>query len=81
MAKENKPKRGPNRELIYLWLEDVLRECRMKMMGEYILIWQQTIALYVATRPILNECRQGEWKRGDIPHHWWWEQPMGFRRP
>ncbi len=34
------------------------------------------IAVYVATRPILIECRQGEWKRGAVPHRWWWEQQM-----
>jgi hypothetical protein len=34
------------------------------------------IAVYVATRPILNKCRQGKQKRGAVPHLWWWEQPM-----
>jgi hypothetical protein len=32
--------------------------------------------MYVATRPILTECRQGERKRGAVPHRWWWEQQM-----
>ena len=48
----------------------------MKTMSEYILIRRQTIAAYVATRPILDECRRGERKRGAIPRRWWWEQPM-----
>ena len=43
---------------------------------EYIMIRRQTIAVYVATRPILIECRQGERKRGAVPHRWWWEQQM-----
>jgi len=34
------------------------------------------IAVYVATRPILIECRQGERKRGAVPYCWWWEQQM-----
>ena len=34
------------------------------------------IAEYVATRPILEECVQGEQRRGAIPRHWWWEQEM-----
>ena len=34
-----------------------MKECGMKTMGEYILIRQQTVAVYVATRPILDECR------------------------
>ena len=30
----------------------------------------------VATRPILDECKRSERKRGAIPRQWWWEQPM-----
>jgi hypothetical protein len=60
MAKEHKPKRGPDRVWIYPQSEDVLKECRMKTMEEYILIRQQTVALYVATRPSLTKCRQGK---------------------
>jgi hypothetical protein len=76
MAKTNRPKRGSNREWIYSRSEDVLKECGMRTMEEYILARRQTIAVYVAARPILNECRQGECKRGAIPRCWWWEQPM-----
>jgi hypothetical protein len=76
MAKENKPKRGPNWEWIYPRSEDVVKECGMKTMEEYILACRQTIAVYVVTRPILDECRQGKRKRGAIPRRWWWEQPM-----
>ena len=45
---------------------------------EYITIRRQTIAVsvYVATRPILIECRQGERNRRAVPHCWWWEQQM-----
>jgi len=43
---------------------------------EYITVCRQTIAVYVATHPILTECRQGEWKRGAVLHCWWWEQQM-----
>ncbi len=76
MAKEHKPKRGPDRVWIYPQSEDVLKECRMKTMEEYILIHRQTVALYMATCPTLNECRWGKRKRGAIPRQWWWEQPM-----
>ncbi len=76
MAKTNRPKRGPNREWIYPRSEDVLKECGMKTMEEYILACRQMIAVYVATHPILDECRQGKHKRGAIPRRWWWEQPM-----
>jgi len=48
----------------------------MRTIGEYINVRWQTIAVYVATRPILDECMQGERKRGAIPRRWWWEQKM-----
>jgi hypothetical protein len=78
MAKEqhNKPKRGPDHVWEYPRSEDVLRECGMKTMEEYIAIQRQTVATYVATRPILAKCRRGECKRGAVPHQWWWELPM-----
>ncbi len=77
MAKDHKPKHGPG----HVWeeyprSEDVLRECGMKTMEEYIAILRQTVATYVATRPILAKCRRGERKRGAVPHQWWWELPM-----
>ncbi len=68
MAKEHKPKQGPDRVWIYPRSEDVLKECGMKTMEEYILIRWQTVALYMATHPTLTKCRQGERKRGAIPH-------------
>ncbi len=43
---------------------------------EYITICLQTIVVYVVPHPIFNECRQGERKRGAVPHRWWWEQQM-----
>ncbi len=43
---------------------------------EYITIRRQTIAVYVVTRRILIECRQGERKRAAVPHRWWREQQM-----
>ena len=45
------------------------RQCRMQVDP-----W--TIVVYVATRLILTECRQGEQKRGAVLHRWWWEQQM-----
>jgi hypothetical protein len=81
MAQKHKPRRGPRKEWVYPKSEDVLRECGMKSIAEYIQICQQTIAVYVATRPILWECRQGERQRGAVPHRWWWEQPMDLDVP
>jgi hypothetical protein len=48
----------------------------MSTLEEYIMVRQQTIAVYVATRPILIKCRQSERKRGAVTHCWWWEQQM-----
>jgi hypothetical protein len=76
MAKMHKLKQGLGRTWIYPWLKDVLQECALKTMEEYIGIRWQTIAVYVVTRPILNQCRQGKQKRGAVPCLWWWEQPM-----
>ncbi len=76
MAKMHKPRRGPQNEWVYPRLEDVLQECGMKTIAEYVQIRQQMITVYVATRPILQECRQGEQQREEVPHRWWWEQPM-----
>ncbi len=57
MAKMHKLKRGPGRTWIYPRLLDVLQECGLKTMEEYIGIRWQMIAVYVATCPILNKCR------------------------
>jgi hypothetical protein len=81
MAKRNKPKRSPGNVWQYPRLVDVLKECGMKTMEEYIHIRRQTIATYVATRPILAECRRGERRRGAVPHQWWWELPMDLDIP
>ncbi len=81
MAQKHKPWQGSRKEWVYPKPEDVLRECGMKSIVEYIQICRQTIAVYVATRPILQECRQGEQQRGAVPHQWWWEQPMDLDVP
>ena len=70
MAKKNKPRRGPGHRWVYLKSEDVLEECGLKTIAEYIDVRRQTIAEYVATRPILDKCVQGEQKRGAIPCRW-----------
>jgi hypothetical protein len=81
MAQRHKPRQGSQKEWIYPKSEDVLKECGMTMIAEYVHIRRQTIAVYVATRPILQECRQGEQQRGAVPHRWWWEQPMDLDVP
>ncbi len=76
MAVRHKQRRGLGNRWIYPKLTDVLEGCGMSTLEEYITVRQQTIAVYVMTRPILIECRQGERKRGAVPHRWWWEHQM-----
>jgi hypothetical protein len=76
MVVRHKPRRGPGHGWIHPKSKDVLEECGMSTLAEYITVCWQMIAVYVATRPILTECRQGERKRGAVPHRWWWEQQM-----
>jgi hypothetical protein len=76
MEVKHKPRRGSGNSWIYPKSKDVLEECGLSTMEEYITVRRQTIAVYVATRPILHQCRQGERKRGAVPHRWWWEQQM-----
>ncbi len=76
MAVRHKPRRGPRHCWIYPKLKDVLEECGMSTLAEYITVCRQTIAMYVVTCPVLTKCRQGKQKRGAVPHHWWWEQQM-----
>ena len=68
MAVRHKPRRGPVNRWIYPKSKDVLEECEMSTLEEYITVRRQTIAVsvYVATRPILIECRQGKRKRGAV---------------
>ena len=68
MARRHKPRRGPGNVWIYPKSEDVLEECGLRTVTDYIETRRQTITTYVATRPILDECRQGERKRGAVPH-------------
>ncbi len=68
MAVKHKPRKGPGNTWSYPKSKDVLEECGMSTMEEYIAVQGQTIAVYVVTRPILHECRQGERKRGAVPH-------------
>ncbi len=81
MAKQHKPCRGPGNQWIYPKSGDALKECGLRTIGEYIDIRRQTIAVYVATRPILDKCKQGVRKRGAIPRRWWWEQKMSLDVP
>mgnify|MGYP000855157357 CR=1 FL=1 len=76
MAVRHKTRRGPGHSWIYPESKDVLEECGMSTLMEYIKVPRQTIVVYVVTRPVLIECRQGRQEKGTVPHCWWWEQQM-----
>jgi hypothetical protein len=78
MTWEHRPRQGPNNIWIYPKWTDDLEVCRMWTIAEYICKQRNTIAVYVATRPILEACREDKRQRGLMPRQWWWEQPMSF---
>jgi hypothetical protein len=78
MAWEHQPRQGANHAWTYPRLADVLEECGMRTIAEYIRKKRDTIAMYVVTWPILEACRGGKRRRGLMPRQWWWEQPMSF---
>ncbi len=61
---------GPGAHWIYPKSKVVLEERGMHTLEDYIMVYQQTIAVYVGDHPILTESRQGEQKRGAVPHCW-----------
>ena len=52
MAKRNKPRWGPGYQWIHPKSEDVLEECGLHTIAEYIDIHWQTITVYVVAHPI-----------------------------
>jgi hypothetical protein len=76
MARKHRPKMGANGVWVYLKTADILEECGMATIAAYIRSHHQTIAVYVATRPVFKACMEGKRGRGSMPHQWWWEQPM-----
>ena len=76
MALEHKPRRQSNRTWTYPSSEDVRAEVGLHTIEHYNWIRRNTIAQYIATRPILELCTKAERKRGTQPREYWWEQPM-----
>jgi hypothetical protein len=76
MARKHRLKRGAHGVWVHPTTADVLEECGIKTIAEYIQVRRQTIATYVATRPIFTACVGGKQRRGSMLRQWWWEQPM-----
>ncbi len=76
MAEVHWPKQVAKNRWEYPKTSDVLEECGMAMIQHYIQKFRATIAIYIADRPILEACRQGERMHGLYLRQWWWEQAM-----
>ena len=74
MAPKNRPKKDEHGAWIYPASKDVLQECGLFQMEEYIVRRRNWIAEYVATRPLLSTCREEELLCGTPQRLWWWEQ-------
>jgi hypothetical protein len=75
MAKEHKPRKGPNHVWIYPATSDVLKECGMNSIAHYIGVRREKIFRYMVNRPTHDSCTAGERRRGSL-RQWWWEQKM-----
>jgi hypothetical protein len=79
MAAVNKPRKdAATNKWTYPKTEEVLEEVGLHSMEHYIRVCRDTIAQYIATRPILELCRGAERRRGSSSRHFWWEQPISL---
>ncbi len=67
IAKKHLPKRGANGVWVYPKTLDVLEECGMATIAAYIRSRRQTIAVYVATRPVFKACMECKRRQGSMP--------------
>ena len=51
-----------------------MEEAVFENIGVYIISRKNTIAQYIATRPILDLCEQSLWRPGAWVSRQWWEQ-------
>ena len=78
MSWKHKPHQGLFGNWIYPSTKDVLKECGLHPVKDYIDTRRSTIAMYVVNRPIFWECQGGEWMRGSMPGQWWREQELSL---
>ena len=57
---------------------DVLRTARLRTVREYIATRRQTAAALVVGRPVLEECRRSERRRGTATRQMWWDQEVDW---
>ena len=68
------PRRKKDRSWDYPLLAGALREAGMVGMRTSITWRQNTVAQYIATRPILNLCERATWRPGAQVSRRWWDQ-------
>ena len=68
--------RGPTNSWTYPASSDVLTECGLQTIEEYVRRRQQSIAAWVVNQPLFAACWEGERRRGLPQHQWWWEQEV-----
>ncbi len=78
MARKYKPRKGLFGKWKYPSTKDVLKECSLYSVEEYIQTRQTTIVMYVVNRPLYLECKEGGRRRGSMLRQWWWEQELGL---
>ena len=76
LARVNKPQRKSDGSWEYPDCDAVREEVGLRSIRKYIAVRRNTVAQFVATRPVFEFCQGTGRKRGSQPHHMWWEQPM-----
>ena len=61
-------------EWVYPPIDKVLEEVGMYSIDHYVKKRQNTVADYVATRPIFDLCQESEWSTGSHSSRRWWDQ-------
>ena len=69
-----KPRQKKDGRLYYLPLAESLREAGMEGIRKSITWRQNTVAQYIATRPILDLCKRATRRPGARVSRRWWEQ-------
>ncbi len=71
MAWVHKPCKGLFGKWVSPLTKDVLKECGLYPVKDYIDTRRSTIAIYVVNRPMFMECKEGEQWRGSMLRQWW----------
>jgi len=76
MARANKPRRNPDGTWVYPATSDVRAEVGLYSVDHYIRKRRNTIAQFLAGRPLHDLVMDARRQRGSPRHQYWWSQPM-----